>query len=123
MRGWAAKQKKPTRIARPTLTLTFFMLRMPAARARPARFQARFLALAQGWQSKQSRSTLTASPKRCGALMDTVVDSKASLKTPAYAAQKPTAALAPWSIERREPGPHDVLIDILYCSVCHSDIH
>jgi uncharacterized zinc-type alcohol dehydrogenase-like protein len=31
--------------------------------------------------------------------------------------------LAPFSIQRREPGPHDVLIDILYCGVCHSDIH
>jgi uncharacterized zinc-type alcohol dehydrogenase-like protein len=45
------------------------------------------------------------------------------LKTPAYAATIPKAPLAPFSIERREPGPHDVLIDILYCGVCHSDIH
>jgi uncharacterized zinc-type alcohol dehydrogenase-like protein len=29
----------------------------------------------------------------------------------------------PHTIERRNPGPHDVLIDILYCGVCHSDIH
>jgi uncharacterized zinc-type alcohol dehydrogenase-like protein len=27
------------------------------------------------------------------------------------------------SIERRAVGPHDVLIDILYCGICHSDIH
>lgn len=45
------------------------------------------------------------------------------LATPAYAAASATTALAPWSIERREPGPHDVLIDIAYCGVCHSDIH
>jgi len=45
------------------------------------------------------------------------------LKTPAYAAPSPTRPLAPFSIERREPGPYDVLIDILYCGVCHSDIH
>src|SRR5688500_8969711 len=45
------------------------------------------------------------------------------LKTPAYAAAHPTAALAPLTIERREPGRRDVLIDILYCGVCHSDIH
>ncbi len=45
------------------------------------------------------------------------------LKTPAYAAVTAKAPLAPFSIERREPGPHDVLIDILYCGVCHSDIH
>jgi uncharacterized zinc-type alcohol dehydrogenase-like protein len=47
----------------------------------------------------------------------------AMLKTPAYAVASARAALAPSSIERREPGPRDVLIDILYCGVCHSDIH
>ncbi|HEY3307288.1 MAG TPA: NAD(P)-dependent alcohol dehydrogenase [Desulfuromonadaceae bacterium] len=45
------------------------------------------------------------------------------LKTSAYAALGPAALLVPRNIERREPGPHDVLIDILYCGVCHSDIH
>ncbi len=45
------------------------------------------------------------------------------LKTPAYAAPSANAPLAPYAIERRQPGPHDVLIDILYCGVCHSDIH
>jgi uncharacterized zinc-type alcohol dehydrogenase-like protein len=42
---------------------------------------------------------------------------------PAYAAPAANAPLGPFSIERREPGPHDVLIDILFCGVCHSDIH
>jgi alcohol dehydrogenase (NADP+) len=55
--------------------------------------------------------------------MDTVVESKANLKTPAYAAKSAKSPLAPFSIERRTPRPHDVLIDILYCGVCHSDIH
>jgi len=41
----------------------------------------------------------------------------------AYAAQDATTPLAPWSFERREPGPHDVQFDILYCGVCHSDLH
>jgi alcohol dehydrogenase (NADP+) len=36
------------------------------------------------------------------------------------AAGKPLAAM---TIERREPGPHDVVIEILFCGVCHSDIH
>ncbi len=44
-------------------------------------------------------------------------------KTPAYAALSPTTPLVPHSIERREPGPRDVQIDILFCGVCHSDIH
>ncbi|GAA5082623.1 NAD(P)-dependent alcohol dehydrogenase [Lysobacter panacisoli] len=45
------------------------------------------------------------------------------IKTPAYAAPNATSPLAPFNIERREPGPREVLIDILYCGVCHSDIH
>ena len=43
--------------------------------------------------------------------------------TPAYAAQRADTPLAPHTIERRAPGPHDVAIDILYCGVCHSDLH
>jgi uncharacterized zinc-type alcohol dehydrogenase-like protein len=43
--------------------------------------------------------------------------------TKAYAAQSATSPLAPHIIERREPGPHDVKIDIAYCGVCHSDLH
>lgn len=41
----------------------------------------------------------------------------------AYAAQTATTPLAPWSFERREPRANDVVIDILHCGVCHSDIH
>jgi uncharacterized zinc-type alcohol dehydrogenase-like protein len=40
-----------------------------------------------------------------------------------YAAQSPTTDLAPWSFERREVGPHDVQFEILFCGVCHSDLH
>ena len=40
-----------------------------------------------------------------------------------YAAPSATETLRPFNFERREVGPHDVLIDILYCGVCHSDIH
>jgi uncharacterized zinc-type alcohol dehydrogenase-like protein len=45
------------------------------------------------------------------------------MKTKAYAAQNETATLAPWTIDRREVGPHDVQFDILFCGVCHSDLH
>jgi alcohol dehydrogenase (NADP+) len=41
----------------------------------------------------------------------------------AYAAQSATSTLAPHGIVRREPGPTDVKIEILYCGVCHSDLH
>ncbi len=40
-----------------------------------------------------------------------------------YAAQSATTPLRPFKFERREPGAHDVEIEILYCGVCHSDIH
>jgi alcohol dehydrogenase (NADP+) len=43
--------------------------------------------------------------------------------TKAYATHGPTDPLGPFSFQRREVGPHDVQIDILYCGVCHSDIH
>lgn len=40
-----------------------------------------------------------------------------------YAAYDPKKPLAPFDFERREPGPEDVQIEILYCGVCHSDLH
>jgi uncharacterized zinc-type alcohol dehydrogenase-like protein len=40
-----------------------------------------------------------------------------------YAAQSATTPLAPWSFERRAPRADDVSIQILYCGVCHSDLH
>lgn len=40
-----------------------------------------------------------------------------------YAAYDPKKPLAPFNFERREVGAHDVEIDILYCGVCHSDLH
>ena len=43
--------------------------------------------------------------------------------TQSYAVQSATTPLAPFSFDRREPGSHDVQIEILYCGVCHSDIH
>ena len=43
--------------------------------------------------------------------------------TKSYAAQSATTPLAPWTIDRRNPKPYDVQIEILYCGVCHSDLH
>ena len=43
--------------------------------------------------------------------------------TKAYAAQNPISPLAPFQFHRREVGPKDVHIEILYCGVCHSDLH
>ena len=45
------------------------------------------------------------------------------MSTKAYAAQSASTPLSEWSIERRSPKPHDVQLEILYCGVCHSDLH
>ena len=45
------------------------------------------------------------------------------MKTQAYAAQNATDPLEPVQIQRRDLGKRDVQIEILYCGVCHSDLH
>ena len=45
------------------------------------------------------------------------------MKAQGYANQSPTDTLKPFEFERREPSADDIAIDILYCGVCHSDIH
>lgn len=45
------------------------------------------------------------------------------MTTKAYSAQSATSPLAPTTIKRRDPLPTDVAIDIMYCGVCHSDLH
>src|ERR1700688_5057730 len=41
----------------------------------------------------------------------------------AYAAQSAASGMAPFTIQRRAVRPQDVQIEILYCGVCHSDLH
>lgn len=45
------------------------------------------------------------------------------MKVKGYAAQSAKVALEPYSFERREPGDNDVVVDIQYCGICHTDIH
>ncbi|HWB23976.1 MAG TPA: NAD(P)-dependent alcohol dehydrogenase [Chitinophagaceae bacterium] len=45
------------------------------------------------------------------------------IPTKAYAAYTPTTPLEPYNFDRRDVGPHDVQVEILYCGVCHSDLH
>jgi uncharacterized zinc-type alcohol dehydrogenase-like protein len=45
------------------------------------------------------------------------------VKSYGYAAQAKSTPLAPFNFDRRDVGPNDVQIEILYCGVCHSDIH
>ena len=46
-----------------------------------------------------------------------------SIACKGYAAQSATDQLLPWNFERRKVGARDVLIEIRYCGVCHTDIH
>jgi uncharacterized zinc-type alcohol dehydrogenase-like protein len=45
------------------------------------------------------------------------------IKVKGYAATSSSAPLSPYSFERRAPKEHDVVIDIKFCGICHSDIH
>src|SRR6185369_426431 len=56
-------------------------------------------------------------------LAATAPKTEPTLATKAYAAQNPRSGLAPFSIERRKPGPKDVHLRIRYCGVCHTDLH
>jgi len=46
-----------------------------------------------------------------------------SMNVRGYAARSAQDALAPYHFVRRDPRPDDVVIEILYCGVCHSDLH
>lgn len=52
-----------------------------------------------------------------------MVSSDYTMKVKGYAAQSAKATLAPFSFERREPGENDIVVDIQYCGICHTDIH
>ena len=45
------------------------------------------------------------------------------IQSKGYAAQDPKSSLTPFSFERREPGAKDVVVEIAFCGICHSDIH
>jgi alcohol dehydrogenase (NADP+) len=45
------------------------------------------------------------------------------INTRGYAAAAARDPLAPFAFQRRDPGPQDVVLDLLYCGICHSDIH
>jgi uncharacterized zinc-type alcohol dehydrogenase-like protein len=45
------------------------------------------------------------------------------IKVKGYAATSSNSPLAPFAFLRREPKEHDVVVDIMFCGICHSDIH
>jgi uncharacterized zinc-type alcohol dehydrogenase-like protein len=50
-------------------------------------------------------------------------ESRGQYKAKAYAATSAESPLAPTIIPRRDPCEHDVQIEILFCGICHSDLH
>jgi uncharacterized zinc-type alcohol dehydrogenase-like protein len=50
-------------------------------------------------------------------------ESRGQYNAKAYSAASATSPLAPTMISRRDPGKDDVQIDILFCGICHSDLH
>ena len=60
---------------------------------------------------------------RTALLDETTSVSRKTYPAKVYSARSATSALAPGSIQRRAPRPQDIQIEILYCGVCHSDLH
>lgn len=54
---------------------------------------------------------------------ENMIDISKNIKTKSYAAFDESGKLSPWEFERRPVGDDDVLIDIKFASICHSDIH
>ena len=52
-----------------------------------------------------------------------ISESRGQYKAKAYSAASAKSPLAPMTIPRRDPGEHDVQIEILFCGICHSDLH
>lgn len=71
----------------------------------------------------RTKPSLSRPSLRKPAIKNVSVRRDVATQTIGYAAMSSKAILAPFSFERREPGEHDVAIEIKYCGVCHSDIH
>jgi alcohol dehydrogenase (NADP+) len=72
---------------------------------------------------------LLAAPLLTGVLAEAIAQpaqpsvSLGATRTRAYGATNATGTMGTLQIQRRAVGPHDVVLDVLYCGVCHSDIH
>ena len=51
------------------------------------------------------------------------MENRHAMQSYGYAAHDPKSSLVPYRFERREPGANDVVVEIAYCGICHSDIH
>ncbi|MCB9343079.1 MAG: NAD(P)-dependent alcohol dehydrogenase [Lewinellaceae bacterium] len=66
---------------------------------------------------------IIARPANILSQLTTQKNMKENIKSRGYAAKDASGKLSPWEFERRPVGEYDVLIDIKYASICHSDIH
>lgn len=66
---------------------------------------------------------ILASPLQMFAQTDGTKTMIQNIKSKGYAAKDASGKLSPWQFERRPVGDHDILIEIKYASICHSDIH
>ena len=60
---------------------------------------------------------------RASTTIESTTSRTTGIQTAAYAAFDAKSPLGPFSFERRQPGARDVQVEILYCGVCHSDLH
>ena len=72
--------------------------------------------LARGMRERRKRRLVNVAAKRCS-------KGRKLMKTLGYAAQSAASPLAPFPFERRSLRGNDVAMDVLYCGVCHSDLH
>ena len=70
-----------------------------------------------------ARAFVRAACAACAARSSALIDPVTMISATGYAAHDATSPLAPWTFERRDVGPRDVRIDILFCGICHSDLH
>jgi uncharacterized zinc-type alcohol dehydrogenase-like protein len=73
------------------------------------------------WNRKREEHSFMSQQNSATAVQESLSEKTHTAK--AYSARSATSGLAPASIRRRHPRPQDVEIEVLYCGVCHSDLH
>jgi uncharacterized zinc-type alcohol dehydrogenase-like protein len=91
--------------------------------AKPALSRQRGRILSVTASQEPRRHDPPAQGSRHGPIIASSPRQESGMTTKAYGARAADKPLEPMDIQRREPGPHDVQIEIQYCGVCHSDLH
>jgi len=61
-------------------------------------------------------------PRRVAAATSGIEENHNMIETYGYALHEAKGRLSPFRFQRRSPGEHDILLEIMYCGICHSDI-